>query len=52
VLDRALADQRLYADEPQKAQKFSRLRAELQRTLEITESRWLEVHGVLERIKR
>jgi ATP-binding cassette subfamily F protein 3 len=51
VLDRALADERLYADEPQKAQKFSRLRAELQRDLEGTETRWLEAQGALDRLK-
>jgi ATP-binding cassette subfamily F protein 3 len=51
VLDRALADARLYAEEPQKAQNFSQLRAELQKSLEIAESRWLEANGALERLK-
>jgi ATP-binding cassette, subfamily F, member 3 len=48
VLDRALADERLYSDDPQKAQKFSRLRAELQNDLEACELRWLEAHSELE----
>ena len=51
VLDRALADGRLYAEEPQKAQKFTQLRAELQRNLESTEGRWLEAQGALDRLK-
>ena len=51
VLDRALADGRLYAEEPQKARSFSQLRAELQRSLESTESRWLETQGELDRLK-
>jgi ATP-binding cassette, subfamily F, member 3 len=51
VLDRALADRRLYTEEPQKARRFSQLRAELQLNLESTESRWLEAQGELERLK-
>ncbi len=51
VLDRALADEGLYRDEPLKAQKFSRLRAELQSDLEASESRWLEAQGELERLR-
>jgi ATP-binding cassette subfamily F protein 3 len=51
VLDRALADEGLYRDEPLKAQKFSKLRAELQSDLEASESRWLEAQGELERLK-
>jgi ATP-binding cassette subfamily F protein 3 len=52
VLDRALADERLYSDAPQKAQRYSRLRAELQDDLEAFELRWLEAHGELEGMKR
>jgi ATP-binding cassette subfamily F protein 3 len=48
VLDRALADQGFYSEDPHKAQKFSMLRAELQSDLERCELRWLEAHSELE----
>jgi ATP-binding cassette subfamily F protein 3 len=51
VLDRALADEGLYRDEPLKAQRFSKLRAELQSDLEASESRWLEAQGELEKLR-
>jgi hypothetical protein len=44
VLDRALADQSLYADEPRKAADFARLRAKLAADLEAEETLWLEAH--------
>jgi ATP-binding cassette subfamily F protein 3 len=52
VLDRALADERLYSEDPQKAQKFSRLRADLQKDLEACELRWLEAHSEFEGIEQ
>jgi ATP-binding cassette subfamily F protein 3 len=52
VLDRALADERLYSDDPQKAQGYSRLRAKLQNDLEASELRWFEAHNELEDMKR
>jgi len=52
VLDRALADERLYSDDPQKAQGYSRLRAKLQNDLEASELRWLEAHDELEGRRR
>jgi ATP-binding cassette, subfamily F, member 3 len=52
VLDRALADERLYSDDPQKAQGYSRLRAKLQNDLEASELRWLEAHDELEDRRR
>jgi ATP-binding cassette subfamily F protein 3 len=48
ILDRALADERLYAQDPHKAKNFSSLRAELQEELERLEHRWLEAHSALE----
>jgi ATP-binding cassette subfamily F protein 3 len=48
VLDRALADQQLYSDDPAKAHRFSQLRARLQNELESIELRWLEAHRELE----
>jgi ATP-binding cassette subfamily F protein 3 len=48
ILDRALADERLYAQDPNKARKFSELRAELQLELERLEHRWLETQSALE----
>jgi ATP-binding cassette subfamily F protein 3 len=51
VLDRALADQQLYSDDPAKAHRFSRLRAKLQNDLESFELRWLEAHRELEDLR-
>ncbi len=48
ILDRALADERLYAQDPDKARKFSDLRAELQDELDRLEHRWLEAQSALE----
>jgi len=48
VLDRALADEQLYAQDPNKARKFSDLRAELQDELDRLEHRWLEAQSALE----
>jgi ATP-binding cassette, subfamily F, member 3 len=48
ILDRALADERLYAQDPNKARKFSDLRAELQDELDRLEHRWLEAQSALE----
>jgi ATP-binding cassette subfamily F protein 3 len=47
VLDRALADQSLYADEPRKAADFARLRAKLAADLEAEETLWLEAHEAI-----
>ncbi|HYN00098.1 MAG TPA: ABC transporter C-terminal domain-containing protein, partial [Aestuariivirgaceae bacterium] len=52
VLDRALADEALYSDDPQKAQGYSKLRAKLQNDLEASELRWFEAHHELEGMKR
>jgi ATP-binding cassette subfamily F protein 3 len=41
VLDRALADPKLYADEPRKAADFAKLRTRLAADLDRAESRWL-----------
>ena len=41
VLDRALADAALYANEPRKAADFARLRAKLAQDLDRAESQWL-----------
>jgi ATP-binding cassette subfamily F protein 3 len=51
ILDRALADERLYSQDPHKAKNFSNLRAELQGELETLERRWLEAHSTLETIQ-
>jgi ATP-binding cassette subfamily F protein 3 len=51
ILDRALADEALYAQDPRKAKKFSHLRAELQGELEKLEQRWLDTHSALEAIQ-
>jgi ATP-binding cassette subfamily F protein 3 len=48
ILDRALADQQLYSDDPAKAHGFSQLRARLQNELESFELCWLEAHSELE----
>jgi ATP-binding cassette, subfamily F, member 3 len=48
ILDRALADEQLYAQDPNKARKFSDLRAELQDELDKLEHRWLEAQSALE----
>ncbi len=44
VLDRALADQSLYAQEPRKAADFARLRAKLAGDLDSQETLWLQAH--------
>ncbi len=44
VLDRALADQSLYRQEPKKAADFARLRARLAGDLDTQETLWLEAH--------
>ncbi len=44
VLDRALADQSLYAQEPMKAADFARLRAKLAGDLDSQETLWLQAH--------
>ena len=44
VLDEALSDHTIYAEEPMKAADFSRLRARLAQDLELAETRWLELH--------
>ncbi|MGH6874516.1 MAG: ATP-binding cassette domain-containing protein, partial [Aestuariivirgaceae bacterium] len=51
ILDRALADERIYSQDPHKAKQFSSLRAELQDELETLEHRWLEAHSALEAIQ-
>ena len=48
ILDRALADEGLYAQDPKQARKFSGLRAELQGELERLEHHWLEAQSALE----
>jgi ATP-binding cassette subfamily F protein 3 len=48
VLDAALADSSIYADEPRKAHDFARLRAKLADDLDTTETDWLEVSEELE----
>ena len=45
VLDRALADQTLYAEEPQKAADFMKLRSKLAIDLDQLETDWLQAHG-------
>ena len=44
VLDRALADATLYAEEPRRAADFARLRAKLAAELDEQETLWLETH--------
>jgi ATP-binding cassette, subfamily F, member 3 len=44
VLDRALADQSLYSQEPRKAADYARLRAKLASDLDTHETLWLEAH--------
>ncbi|MGQ0484114.1 MAG: ABC-F family ATP-binding cassette domain-containing protein [Hyphomicrobiales bacterium] len=44
VLDRALEDHAIYAQEPKKAAGFARLRARLAAELDAHENRWLEAH--------
>jgi ATP-binding cassette subfamily F protein 3 len=43
VLDEALADHTIYAEEPRKAADFSKLRARLAGELDALETRWLEL---------
>jgi ATP-binding cassette subfamily F protein 3 len=45
VLDRALADHTLYAEEPQKAADFMKLRSKLAVDLDQLETDWLQAHG-------
>ena len=45
VLDRALADHTLYAEEPQKAADFMKLRSKLATDLDQLETDWLQAHG-------
>jgi ATP-binding cassette subfamily F protein 3 len=45
VLDRALADHTLYAEEPQKAADFMKLRSKLAIDLDQLETDWLQAHG-------
>jgi ATP-binding cassette subfamily F protein 3 len=52
VLDRALADEALYSEDAQKAQRFARLRAELQNDLDAAEFRWLEAQDEMEDARR
>ncbi len=51
ILDRALGDPRLYAEEPLKAQGFASLRARLQIELDQAESRWLGLQHELEQLE-
>ncbi len=44
VLDRALQDHAIYAQEPKKAAGFARLRARLAAELDAHETQWLETH--------
>ena len=44
ILDRALADQNIYSQEPGKAADFAKLRAKLAVDLEAKENLWLETH--------
>ena len=44
VLDEALADHSIYAEEPRKAADFARLRAKLATDLDTHETLWLEAH--------
>jgi ATP-binding cassette subfamily F protein 3 len=46
VLDTALADPTIYAEEPRKAADFARLRVKLAADLEAHETQWLEAHDV------
>jgi ATP-binding cassette, subfamily F, member 3 len=47
VLDAALADHTIYAQEPQKAADFARLRSKLSDDLSADENRWLELNEEL-----
>ncbi|MGH6855578.1 MAG: ABC transporter ATP-binding protein, partial [Aestuariivirga sp.] len=47
VLDRALADQSLYSQEPRKAADFAKLRVKLAADLEAQEALWLEAHDTV-----
>jgi len=44
ILDRALEDHTIYAQEPRKAADFARLRAKLAADLDLHETLWLEAH--------
>jgi ATP-binding cassette subfamily F protein 3 len=48
VLDRALADPALYAEEPRKAADFARLRTRLASELDAMETEWLNVQSTYE----
>ncbi|HKQ94402.1 MAG TPA: ABC-F family ATP-binding cassette domain-containing protein [Aestuariivirgaceae bacterium] len=50
ILDRALGDPRLYAEDPRKAQEFAALRARLQTDLDQAERNWLGLQEELERL--
>jgi ATP-binding cassette subfamily F protein 3 len=50
ILDRALGDPRLYAEDPRKAQEFAALRARLQTDLDQAEHHWLGLQEELERL--
>ena len=45
ILDAALADHTIYAQEPKKAADFARLRGQLVEELDALESQWLELEG-------
>jgi ATP-binding cassette subfamily F protein 3 len=47
ILDQALGDHSLYAEEPRKAADFARLRAKLAADLEEQETMWLEAHEMM-----
>jgi ATP-binding cassette subfamily F protein 3 len=48
VLDRALEDPRLYAEEPHKAADFVTLRSKLSNELSAAENEWLDVQHQIE----
>ncbi len=48
VLDQALADPTIYAEEPKKAADFARLRTKLASELDLLETQWLELQETLE----
>jgi ATP-binding cassette, subfamily F, member 3 len=48
VLEAALADPKIYAQEPAKAADYARLRNKLAEDLAADEDRWLELNGELE----
>ena len=44
LLEQALADHTIYAQEPKKAADFARLRSKFESQLELEENHWLELH--------